>query len=68
MHPFQINSEEFNPKVTFHYKAHVRSRPTTHTHDFLSIHYVVSGHCMFEVDGHEYAVKKDDETSLEEIK
>ena len=60
MHPFQINSEEFNPKVTFHYKTHVKPRPTTHTHDFLSIHYVVSGHCMFEVDGHEYPAKKDD--------
>ena len=60
MHAFQIDSEEFNPKILFHYKAPVKLRPNSHVHDFLSIHYVVSGHCMFEVDGHEYLAKKDD--------
>ena len=60
MHPFQISAEDFNPKVLFQYKSHVKPRPISHSHDFLSTHYVVSGHCMFEVDGKEYLVKKDD--------
>ena len=54
MHPFQISAEDFNPKVLFQYKSHVKPRPISHSHDFLSTHYVVSGHCMFEVDGKEY--------------
>ena len=55
-----LSSEEFNPKVLFHFRAKARNTVPDHQHDFLSIHYIVSGDCTYHIDGVEYAVRKDD--------
>lgn len=60
MYDIAINSEEFNPKVMFHYRAKTLRPQTLHTHDFLSCHYIVSGHCKYQINDQIYTVHKDD--------
>ncbi len=57
---FQINAEEFNPKVVFQYRARTVEKTSVHSHDFLSIHYIVSGRCRFLVNDQIFTVHKDD--------
>ncbi len=56
----KINAEEFNPKVMFHYKQKMVYEVPEHTHDFLTIQYVVSGRCSYVINGQELEAKKED--------
>lgn len=60
MHPFEINEEEFNPKVMFGYRLKQIKANPPHQHDFISFHYIVSGHVKFMIDGQEFTAHKDD--------
>lgn len=60
MNPIHINSEEFNPKVVFYYRSKTIQPVNDHTHDFVSIHYIVSGHCKYMIGDQVYTVRKDD--------
>jgi len=55
-----INTEEFNPKIMFHYKEKASYEVSEHTHDFLTIQYVVSGRLTYYVNGQEIEAKKED--------
>ena len=52
-----INTEEFNPKIMFHYKEKASYEVSEHTHDFLTIQYVVSGRLTYYVNGQEIEAK-----------
>ena len=62
MNHISINSEEFNPKVVFYYRS--KSLPPSpqeaHTHDFLTMHYVVSGKVTYQLNGQLFTAHKDD--------
>lgn len=60
MQEIAINAEEFNPKVVFYYRTKTLRPQTAHQHDFLSCHYIVSGHCKYQIDDQIYTVHKDD--------
>ena len=62
MNHISINSEEFNPKVVFYYRS--KSLPPSpqeaHTHDFLTMHYVVSGKVTYQLNGQLFTAHKYD--------
>lgn len=55
-----ISAEDFNPKVVFQYKQKNTYEVPEHTHDFLTIQYVVSGRSLFVINGQEFEAKKED--------
>lgn len=60
MNTISINAEDFNPKVVFHYRARTMEPVMPHSHDFLSLHYVVSGQCRYQLGDRVYTARKDD--------
>ena len=62
MNAISINSEEFNPKVVFYYRAKLDPElpQEAHSHDFLTMHYVVSGKVKCRLNDQEFTVHKDD--------
>ena len=60
MNQITINAEDFNPKVAFYFRSRLDQTAKAHSHDFLSIHYVVSGHSKYMVDDQILPVQKDD--------
>ena len=55
-----LNAEEFNPKILFYYKEKAVYEVAEHTHDFLTIQYVVSGKLTYYINGQEIEAKKEE--------
>lgn len=57
-----INAEDFNPRVFYVLKRKFdyESNPSYHSHDYISLIYILSGTCNYNIDGASYAVKKGD--------
>ena len=60
MYNISVNAEDFNPKVVFYYRSKSLQAQLSHSHDFLTIHYIVSGHVRYQIQGQTYTVHKDD--------
>lgn len=58
----RINVDNFNPKIlyTFEEKFTNKSNVRYHCHDFLSIIYILSGSCMYNINNIPHKVKKGD--------
>ena len=58
----KINVDDFNPKMlyTFIEKFNNKSNLTYHCHDFLSLIYILSGTCTYNINGVPHKVKKGD--------
>ena len=57
-----IKPECFNPHVYFTFKGRYEENHVTkvHSHDFVTMIYVMSGGCTYTIDGVSYRVKKGD--------
>jgi AraC-like DNA-binding protein len=57
-----IKAENFNPQIYFTFKRKFDESHVTniHTHDFVSMVYVLSGACSYSIGGGTYHVKKGD--------
>lgn len=55
-----IKPECFNPHVYFTFKGRYEENHVTkvHSHDFVTMIYVMSGGCTYTIDGVSYRVKK----------
>ena len=60
MSNISINAEEFNPKVAFCFREKNLHYSAPHTHDFVSFHYVLSGHVRFQLGNSSVVVHKDE--------
>jgi len=57
-----INTETFNPRVLYIFKRKYKEQHNTkyHCHDFISIIYILSGTCTYNINGTYYHLKKGD--------
>lgn len=57
-----ITVDNFNPKIlyTFEEKFNIKSNVRYHCHDFLSVIYILSGSCMYNISDIPHKVKKGD--------
>jgi len=62
MHDLGINIENFNPVVLYTLKRRFNGESKTpyHCHDFISMIYILSGSCTYNIDGNLYQVAKGD--------
>lgn len=59
---FGIDACSFNPRVFYILKRDFKfgQHVISHSHDFISLFYILSGSCTYNVDGNLYPVKKGD--------
>ena len=57
-----IKPENFNPQVYFTFKGRYEENHVTkvHSHDFVTMIYVMSGNCTYTINGASYRVRKGD--------
>lgn len=60
MSNISINAEDFNPKVPFCFRVKNLHQSSPHSHDFVSFHYVLSGHVRFQLGNSTVVVHKDE--------
>jgi len=60
MRDFGINLDDFNPRIFYilRRKFNVVSDINYHSHDFISLTYILSGTCTYYIEGKSYRVKK----------
>lgn len=57
-----INVDNFNPKILYVFKRNFGAKDNSryHCHDFISMIYILSGSCVYNLDGVHYPLKKGD--------
>ena len=62
MHYLGIRPENFNPQVYFTFRGRYEENHVTkiHSHDFVTMIYVMSGSCTYTINGISYRVRKGD--------
>lgn len=55
-----IDIDSFNPKILFVFRKNTREGAKSHSHDFPSLIYVLSGSATYHLDGREYKVNTND--------
>ena len=60
MYNLGINTETFNPRILYIFKRKYKDSMKYHCHDFISIIYILSGACTYNINDKLYHVQKGD--------